>query len=59
MDMLLIDHLAIYLERYMDKLFGRKDIENALTELGTLIQGVHYTATAQLLEDTSELKRGP
>ena len=43
----------------MDKLFGRKDIENALTELGTLIQGVHYTATAQILEDTSELKRGP
>ena len=57
--MLLIDHLGIYLERYMDKLFGRKDIEKALVELGTLIQGVHYTATAQLLEDTNELKRGP
>ena len=57
--MLVIDHLAIYLERYMDKLFGRKDIENALVELGDLIQGVHYTATAQLLEDTGELKRGP
>ena len=43
----------------MDKLFGRKDIEKALVELGTLIQGVHYAATAQLLEDTSELQRGP
>ena len=43
----------------MDKLFGRKDIENALVELGSLIQGVHYAATAQLLEDASELRRGP
>ena len=56
--MLTIDHLAIYLERYINRLFGRKDIEKAFVELETLIQGEHYTATAQVLQDTSELRRG-
>ena len=50
--------LAIYLGRYIKKLAGRKDIENALGELEGLIQGEHYTVTAQVLQDTSELRRG-
>ena len=52
------DHLTIKLERYINRLFGKKDIEKALVELETLIQGEHYTATAQVLQDTSELRRG-
>ena len=47
--MLTIDHLAIYLEKYFNKLFGRKDIEKVLVELETLIQVEHYTVTAQVL----------
>jgi hypothetical protein len=50
--------VAIYLGRYIKKLAGRKDIENALGELDGLIQGEHYTVTAQVLQDTSELRRG-
>jgi len=37
---------------------GRKDIENALAEMEGLIQGEHYIVTAQVLQDTSELKHG-
>jgi hypothetical protein len=53
-----MEHLTIYLERYMKRLAGRKDLENALGELETLIQGEHYAAAAQVLQDTSELRRG-
>ena len=53
-----MDDLTTYLERYIKRLAGKKDIEKALGELETLIQGEHYTATAQVLQDTSELRRG-
>ena len=53
-----MDDLTTYLERYIKRLAGRKDIDNALGEQETLIQGEHYTATAQVLEDTGELRRG-
>ena len=50
--------LTINLERYIKRIAGRKDIENALGELENVIQGEHYTVTAQVLQDTSELRRG-
>ncbi|KAN0132366.1 hypothetical protein V8E53_009792 [Lactarius tabidus] len=45
-------------KRYIKRLAGRKDIENPLGELENVIEGEHYTATAQVLQDTSELRRG-
>ena len=53
-----MDDLTIHLEKFFKKLAGSKDIETALGDLETLIQGEHYTATAQVLQDTSELRRG-
>ena len=50
--------LINYLERYIKRLAGKKDIENAVGELENLIQGEHYTVTAQVLQDTMELRRG-
>ena len=50
--------LINYLERYIKRLAGKKDIENAVGELENLIQGEHYTVTAQVLQDTTELRRG-
>ena len=47
-----------YLERYIKRLAGKNAIENAVGELESVIQGEHYTATAQVLEDTSQLRRG-
>ena len=49
---------TINLERIIQRLTGRKDIENALGELENVIQGEHYTVTAQVLHDTGELRRG-
>jgi hypothetical protein len=49
---------TIYLERYFDRLAGRKDIDNALGELEKVFQGEQYTVTAQVLQDTGELRRG-
>ena len=48
----------MYSERYFKKLAGRNNIENALGELESLIQGEHYMATAQVLQDTSGLRHG-
>ena len=48
----------LYIEKYIKRLAGRKDIENALGELENLLQGEHYTVTAQVLRDTSGLRRG-
>ncbi|KAF8261960.1 hypothetical protein EI94DRAFT_745985 [Lactarius quietus] len=45
-------------KRYIKRLAGRKDIENAMGDLENVIQGEHYTVTAQVLQDTSELRRG-
>ena len=53
-----MDDLTIYIEKFLKRLTGSKDMETTLGELETLIQGEHYTATAQVLEDTSELRRG-
>ena len=50
--------LINYLERYIKRLAGKKDIKNAVGELENLIQGEHYTVTAQVLQDTTELRRG-
>lgn len=44
-------------KKYIKRLAGRKDIENALDELENLLQGEHYTVTAQVLQDTSGLRR--
>ena len=46
------------IEKYIKRLAGRRDIENALGELENLLQGEHYTVTAQVLRDTSGLRRG-
>ena len=46
------------LERYIKRLAGKSAIENAVGELESVIQGEHYTATAQVLQDTSQLRRG-
>ncbi|KAF8268479.1 hypothetical protein EI94DRAFT_1700226 [Lactarius quietus] len=40
-----------------NQIMGKKNIENALGELDTVIQGEHYTATTQVLQDTSQLRR--
>ena len=55
---ILLTFLTIYLERYIKRLAGRKDIENAVAELESVIQREHYTATTQVLEDTRQLRRG-
>ena len=47
-----MDQLTIYLERFIKRVAGRKDIENALAELETVMQGEHYTVTAQVLRGT-------
>ncbi|KAN0130591.1 hypothetical protein V8E53_011677 [Lactarius tabidus] len=44
-------------KRYIKRLAGRKDIENALGDLENVIQGEHYTATTQVLQDTSQIRR--
>jgi hypothetical protein len=48
----------MYSERYFKKLAGRNNIENALGELESLIQGERDMATVQVLQDTSGLKHG-
>ena len=55
---ILLTFLTIYPERYIKRLAGRKDIENAVAELESVIQREHYTATTQVLEDTRQLRRG-
>ena len=45
-------------ERYIKRLAGKNAIEDAVGELENVIQGEHYTATAQVLQDTSQLRRG-
>ena len=55
---ILLTFLTIYSERYIKRLAGRKDIENAVAELESVIQREHYTATTQVLQDTRQLRRG-
>ena len=50
--------LTIHIEKYIKRLAGRKDIEDALGELGNMLQGEHYTVTARVLQDTSGLRQG-
>lgn len=45
-------------EKYLKKLVGRTDIEDALTKMNNMIQGEHGMATAQLLKATSDIKDG-
>ena len=56
---MLIDlSLLIYLEKFFKRLAGKNGIENALKELESVIQGENYTATTQVLQDTSHIRRG-
>jgi hypothetical protein len=52
------DHHTFYSEKLVNRLVGRKDIDDALMELEKVFQGEHYTVTAQVLQDTGELRRG-
>ena len=48
--------LMLRLEKFLKKLIGRKDIEDALQRLEKLEQGELRTVTAQVLKTTSDLK---
>ena len=46
----------VRVETFLNKLIGRKDIEDALQRLDKLEQGELRTVTAQVLKTTSDLK---